>query len=964
MKIAFVVMAVLFSVGTPAQRPYEYVEGDAMQARIYTLANGLKVYLSVNKERPRIQTCVAVRTGSVNDPAETTGLAHYLEHLMFKGTTHFGTSDVEAERPYLDDIERRYEYYRTQTDPLLRRQLYHEIDSVSQLAAQYNIPNEYDKMMAAIGSEGSNAYTSNDVTCYVEDIPSNEVDNWARVQADRFQNMVVRGFHTELEAVYEEYNMGLARDNNKMWEALFAKLFPHHPYGTQTTIGHGEHLKNPSITNINNYYRVYYQPDNIAICMAGDLDPEQTVQTLETYFGQWQCESVERPVHQPANRLTTVADTTVLGLEAENIMLAWRMPRANSLASDTLEVLARVLYNQMAGLLDLNVNQQMKAQATYAFGETMNEGGYLLVGGRPKPGQGLDEVKQLILDQMALLCGGEFSDDLVGAVVNNEKRDFYRELQSNGFRANQFVNAFINHMDWNQVAGRIDRISGFTKQDVVSFANRHLNGQPYVVVRKVQGEDPNMKKVEKPAITPIPTNNHLHSAFLDEVVGSHPSPIQPVFADYERDITHATSKSGKEILYRQDADERLFTLQFRYPLGQESNPLYEVAADYLDYLGIRELTNEQIKQRFYQLACDYSVRQTVNELQITLSGLSENLASALALLHSVVCEAVADDEAYGEYVDLVEKTRQDEKTSQEANYRALLAYAQFGARNSVTAQPSIDSLRAMNPESLLALLRGVNAYSYSTLYYGPAVLNDLVSMVAMWEKDAPEAKPVPEATPYVRLPTGDSEVVMAPYKAANIYMTQYLNENRMWDVQNAALNALFNEYFGGGMNAIVFQEMREARGLAYSAGARYQSPWRKGEPEFFTTQIITQNDKMVDCIREFRVLLDSVPQREAGFQLAKQGLLKSIATARTTRFSLLGNYVQARTRGLDYDINSRIYTDLQTITLPQLIQFAKDRVSNKDFCIIILGDEQELDGTFLQSLGPVRRLTTEQIFGY
>ncbi|MBR3726898.1 MAG: insulinase family protein, partial [Prevotella sp.] len=230
---------------TASAKTYEYktVAGDQMQTRIYTLENGLKVYLSVNSEKPRIQTYIAVRTGSKNDPAETTGLAHYLEHLMFKGTKLFGTSNPEAEAPLLDDIEQRYERYRLLTDPEQRRLAYREIDSVSQVAAQYFIPNEYDKLMSAIGAEGTNAYTSNDVTCYTEDIPSNEVENWAKIQSDRFQNMVIRGFHTELEAVYEEYNIGIAQDSRKLWQAMSAMLFPTHPYGTQSTIGTQEHLK-------------------------------------------------------------------------------------------------------------------------------------------------------------------------------------------------------------------------------------------------------------------------------------------------------------------------------------------------------------------------------------------------------------------------------------------------------------------------------------------------------------------------------------------------------------------------------------------------------------------------------------------------------------------------------------------------------------------------------------------------
>ena len=219
-----------FMVSCQGSKDYETVEGDLMETRIYTLDNGLKVYLSVNEETPRIQTYIAVRTGSRNDPAETTGLAHYLEHIMFKGSKHFGTCDYEKEKPLLDDIERRFEEYRVTTDPELRKQMYHGIDSVSQLAAQYFIPNEYDKLMAAIGAQGTNAYTSNDVTCYVEDIPSNEIENWLKIEADRFKNMVIRGFHTELEAVYEEKNMSLTQDNRKAIEALLAQLFPTHPY--------------------------------------------------------------------------------------------------------------------------------------------------------------------------------------------------------------------------------------------------------------------------------------------------------------------------------------------------------------------------------------------------------------------------------------------------------------------------------------------------------------------------------------------------------------------------------------------------------------------------------------------------------------------------------------------------------------------------------------------------------------
>lgn len=404
-EIGLGAMLLMTTLTAQAQRySYESVPGDPMQTRIYTLKNGLKIYLSVNKEKPRVQTYIAVRTGSRNDPKETTGLAHYLEHLMFKGTTHFGTSNAEAERPYLDSIEARFEQYRHITDPKARKQRYHQIDSISQLAARYNIPNEYDKMMTAIGSEGTNAYTSNDVTCYVENIPSNEIDTWAKVQGDRFQNMVIRGFHTELEAVYEEYNISLSNDWRKMYAALFAKLFPTHPYGTQTTLGRGEHLKNPSIVNIKNYFHKYYVPNNVAICMSGDLDPDKTVAVIDKYFGSWK-PSVHIDVPQYAAQpvLTAPADTTVIGKEAPMFFMGWRAEAANSQQIDTLEVIAQLLSNGRAGLFDLDLNQKMKVQDVGAGVNDMTDYSVFYLYGQSKAGQTLPEVRSLALAEIEKL---------------------------------------------------------------------------------------------------------------------------------------------------------------------------------------------------------------------------------------------------------------------------------------------------------------------------------------------------------------------------------------------------------------------------------------------------------------------------------------------------------------------------------------------------------------------------------
>ena len=357
--ILAVLLAGLFTAGScsklVSKQTYESVEGDPLKTRIYTLENGLKVYMSVNKEAPRIQTYIAVRVGGKNDPAETTGLAHYFEHLMFKGTTHFGTSNYEAEKPLLDEIERLFEVYRQTTDEAERKAIYRQIDSVSNMASKYAIPNEYDKLMAAIGAIGTNAYTNFDVTCYTEDIPSNQIENWAKIQADRFQNNVIRGFHTELEAVYEEYNMGLAHDARTVIDTLRSMLFHNHPYGTQSVIGTQQHLKNPSITNIKRYYETWYVPNNMAICLSGDFDPDEMIAIIKKYFGDMRPnDSLPTPSFKDEAPITAPVTKEVTGVEAANVSLAWRLNGPSSPEHDMAVLAANLLYNDQAGLIDLD----------------------------------------------------------------------------------------------------------------------------------------------------------------------------------------------------------------------------------------------------------------------------------------------------------------------------------------------------------------------------------------------------------------------------------------------------------------------------------------------------------------------------------------------------------------------------------------------------------------------------------
>ena len=967
MKIKFLLSACLMLLAMGSQaKDYQYktVAGDLTKTRIYTLDNGLKVYLSVNPEKPRIQTYIAVRTGSKNDPAETTGLAHYLEHLMFKGTKSFGVNNVDAEAPLLDQIEQRYEAYRKLTDPAARKQAYHEIDSVSQIAAKYFIPNEYDKLMAAIGAEGTNAFTSNDVTCYVEDIPSNEIENWAKIQGDRFQNMVIRGFHTELEAVYEEYNLYLTDDGDKIFSAIGKKLTPTHPYGTQTTIGTQEHLKNPSITNIKNYFKKWYVPNNVAICMAGDFDPDKTIAIIDKYFAGWKpgadVRQPEFPVQKP---LTAPSDTTIIGQQAEQVWVAWLAKKASDAQCDTLDVISDMLSNGKAGIFDLNLNQTMKVQGAGAGLQDQQDYSSFLLMGQPMPNQSLKEVRDLMLGEIENLKKGNFSDDLLPSVINNMKLTYQRSMENNRWRTTQFMNAFINGVKWEQQVGKIDRISKMTKQQLVDFANRlFTNG--YATVYKTQGVDSTQKKIDKPAITPIQANRDQKSDFVKAIQESEVEPIQPVFVDFSKDLAITKTKNKLPLYYKKNVNDGLFTLVFRYDFGHEDYNRYDIARDYLDYVGTDKMSAMQIKQQFYKLACNYSINVNGDNMNITLSGLSENMPAALKLMEEVLHNAKADKESYAQYIDLTMKYRDDRKKNQRTCFDYLYYYCVYGPHNMRRDDMTEKQLREADPQELLNLLGNLSNIEHKVLYYGPMTEKELSALLAKEHKTPKALKSVAQGEPFVEQEAIKNEVVIAPFDAKNIYLRMYHNEGRSWNPDEAAIQEVFNEYYGGGMNGIVFQEMREARGLAYNAWASYYSPSRKDRKEYYLTHIITQNDKMVDAVTHFQEILNEMPASETAFQIAKDACTKRLASARTTKIGVLNAYISAQKLGLNISTNELIYKNLDKVQLKDIVDFEKQNMANKAYRYIILGDEKELDMKYLEKLGPVRRLSLVDIFGY
>ena len=942
---------------------YRYVENDPMQARYYTLANGLTVILSVNKNEPRLQTLIATKAGSKNDPADHTGLAHYLEHMLFKGTDKYGTKDWEKEKPLLDQIEGLYETYNHSTDVEKRQFIYHQIDSVSGLAAKYSIANEYDKMMSNIGAKGTNAFTSFEQTVYVNDIPTNQLDKWLSIEAERFRNPVLRIFHTELEAVYEEKNIGMDEDETKVFETMFANLFINHNYGKQTTIGTIEHLKNPSLIAIKDYYNANYVPNNMAIIISGDLDFDATIKKIDEHFAYMQTKPVKEYTFTPEAPITAPIIKTVVGPDAESVEMAFRFPGANTKDAQLLDLMSSILSNGTAGLMDLNLVLKQKVLSCSAGAWSLRDYSVLFIDGKAKEGQSLDEVRKLLVEQINNLKTGNFDEATIKAVVSNYRRLLIETNESNGGRAYTLLGSFISGTDWADVLNTTEYMNTLTKKDIMDFANKYLKDN-YVCIYKKTGEDKSVVKVEKPPITPVEVNRENQSEFLKGIIAMPVSPIEPVFLNFDADIQKSKMNEAT-VLAVKNTDNQLFNLNYVFDMGKNNDKKLPLAIEYLQYLGTDKMSAEDISKEFYKLACNFDVSSGNDQVSVSLSGLQENFEPAVKLFESLLSNAKADDGAIkGMLADMIKQRADDKMDKNKISYEGMMSYATYGPKNPFNDVISNADLLKIKSADLVSMIHDLTKYEHKVLYYGPQSINDMVVTLSKYHHVPSSMLPYPKATEYPYQATNENQLFFVHYdgmKQAQITWTRKVGDFQpiMLPIAN-----LFNEYFGNGMSAIVFQTIRESKALAYSTFSTFRTPRRKEDPFTTFSFVGTQADKFNDACIAMNELLNVLPESPKLFETAKTALANSISTSRITKTNILFTYLRAQKLGVDYDVRSKVYSNLNTFSFEDINKFHAANYSSKPYTYTVLGDKNKIKESDLSKLGKVSYLSLQNIFGY
>ncbi|NUO01322.1 MAG: insulinase family protein [Saprospiraceae bacterium] len=943
---------------------YQTFTNDPIQVKEYTLSNGMRLFMSVNRHEPRVFSNIVVRAGSKHDPAETTGLAHYMEHMLFKGTSKIGTTDWEREKVLLSEIADLYERHRQTTDETVRKTIYAQIDQLSNEAARLAAPNEYDKLVTALGAEDTNAYTWVEQTVYVNDIPGNELERWMYLESERFRMMALRLFHTELETVYEEFNIGQDRDFRKVGNTLRSLLFPDHPYGTQTTIGSAQHLRNPSHHNIQWYFKTYYVPNNMAIVLAGDFDPDEAVAIAERYFGDYQPQPIPEFHYKEQADIKVPLRSEVWGLESPWVEIGWRFGGSRTTDQLLLPMISDILHNEQAGLLDLNLNQQQKVLEADAWAWYYEDFSAFGLHGKPREEQTLEEVETLLLGEIERIRKGEFEDWMLEAVVRNQYLTEIKNYESNRGRVSALTTAFILGVPWEEYARHTEWLRTVTKAQLVDFVQKNLRMDNFAVVYKRQGPDPNVIKVEKPAITPVELKRDAVSDFARNFLSIQTPRLKPQFADFEG-IQQLKMTGGVELDYVANKDNSLFRIDYIFEMGRLSDRHMSLAFTYLPYLGAGKYSAEALQKEWYRLGLSFDVTVYDDRSYLTISGLDESLEAGLELLEYLLANLRGDEQVLENVVSDILVKRLNSKQDRNVILReALASYARYGSQSPFRWRLSEAELNAVHPDDLTGLIQGLCSYEHRIYYYGP---RSAEAVAGLLQKHHPVKgtlrKPLP-AKIFSELDTHQNQVIFLDFPIVQTDLLFLSKGTPNFNLEEYKLLDLYNEYFGFGLSSIVFQEIRESKALAYHTYAYYTSPTRYNRAHYLQAYVGTQPDKLTDALPALRGIIEQMPVVEPQIEQARASILKRIESERTHPSRLYWDARAAWDLGFRHDLQREVYDTMVKSSAADLQAFHEQYIKGRAFTFLVMGERKALDFNYLNSIGEVKELSIEEAFGH
>lgn len=951
-------VAVFSAFSQSSDLKIETCKNDPLDVKSFTLKNGLKVFLTENHDSPKIFGAVVVKAGGKTDPAYATGMAHYLEHMLFKGTTTMGTINYEKEKPYLDSIINLYEELAKTKDEKERALIQKKINRISVRAAEYAIPNEMDRMLSEIGGEDVNAFTDLEMTVYHNEFPASQIKPWLDIYAHRFQNPVFRLFQSELETVYEEKNIGMDNPMESLFEKFMENFYKVHPYGQQTIIGKTEHLKNPSLKTMYEYFEKYYVPNNMALILSGDFNPDEIIPVIEEKFSNWKSKPVEDFPNYPEKDFKGKEKVKIRATPLKVGACGYRAPSNANPDHLKVEIITNMLSNGNGGFID-ELADQGKIMMAGMYYDALNDYGHAVLYFIPKVfGQPLKKAERLVYAQVKRIQDGDFTEEYLAAVKNNMLLDWETMKEYNESRALEIASAFASGKDWGNYIDERNSLKQISKTDIMEAAKKYFGGN-YLSMYSKMGFS-KKDKLPKPDFEPVIPKEEIHSDYYNEWKKIEANEKASRFVDFEKDVTETEIAPGVTMISSVNPFNSVFSLKIKFGIGKYYDDNLKILPYYLN-IADSYVSSAEFKRQLYALGC--TIDFSVNDYQfiISLEGLEENLEQALKNTYQFLTEIKPDDAKIKKIVsDMKAEQRLNDRSAQWKS-QALNAFVNFNKESFYLTELSPSEIANVKADEVLESLKEITKYKVKITYAGkdePEAVAQKIKSSFPFQSDLRDA--MQRVFRVRELPT-ENTVYLLNDKKARQSQIHFFMDGKSFSTEQLPVAFTFNKYFGGDMSSLVFQEIRELRSLAYSTYGSYNTAYLPGNKNHFNAYVGCQADKSIDAISAMMDLIHKMPEKRDRMEGIKSSMIEEAKSSRPG-FRNLPNAVEAwKERGFTKDANETLMEAYQNMTFDQILEFYKSEIQNKTTIITIVGDKSKFDLKELEKFGKVVEVKMDQI---
>ncbi|MFN8394055.1 MAG: insulinase family protein [Bacteroidia bacterium] len=926
------------------------------------LPNGFEVYLHEDHTSPSIFGAVAVKAGGKYDPKDATGMGHYLEHMLFKGTTIMGTSNYAQEKPYLDKIDGLYEELGKTTDPTQRSAIQKQINENAVAAAAFAIPNELDRMLESIGSEGVNAFTNVEQIVYHNSFPPNQVEKWLDIYAARFQNPVFRLFQSELETVYEEKNRAMDEFTYAIYRKVSTAFFKNHPYGQQDILGETDHLKNPSLTKMYEYFNTYYVANNMALVMSGDFNTKAVLPMIEKKFGVLKPGEVPKYPEYPEAPFNGREYISGKYTPVKAGILGFRTAPNGHPDGPVLDIVNHLLFNSgETGLLN-KLQLDHKVLAVIMIPMTFNDHGGNWIAVIPKIiGQSTENAEGLVLAELAKLRQGQFSDAALQAAKLKLDIQFERNLESNNNFGLLMADAFIQGRSWKDVVSYPDRIGSVTKEQVIAAANKYY-GPNYLMFESKMGF-PKKEKLEKPGfVAPKPAKEAV-SEYGQHFQALGEEPSKPRFVDFRADLTTVNLGPNALLFHVENPIDEIFEYKIRWGVGTSTYPILTQAAEYMNLVGAGSMSTDSLKRSMEVIGCEYTLDAEPNYTVLECSGPEKYLAESLKLLAQLITSPAKDDKQIETIEDGAKSERKFEGRSLQSVGEIAFRYALYGANSINLKRLNLKQIKALSAAELITAFTKAIDVAVEVHYSGRKQSN---TVAELFRNTFFMGKYPSQSAQYVDHPiTQYKEPTVVFLERGDAIQTQlyFMKDGPKFSREIAWMVDCFNEYFGGSMAGLVFQEIREFRSLAYTARARILAPQVPDRNYQVRGYIGCQADKTIEAMTVMNDLLLKMPAKPERIPTILKSAQQSTTMARPAFRTLTQTVVDWRRLGYTTDPSADKYSQYAGLTWEALEKFYHEQIQSSGSPVVwvLTGDPKRIGADQLSKFGKVIRIKESDV---